>query len=51
MIDHFSNEVIEKIDHYVYRLVDLEMGQHFMLGKELETEYLLTLMQWICLFM
>lgn len=33
MIEKFSNEVIEKIGHYVYRLVDPRNGETFYVGQ------------------
>lgn len=33
MITEFSNEVISKLDHYVYRLVDPRNGQTFYVGE------------------
>ena len=33
MIDKFSNEVIEQIGYYVYRLIDPRNGQTFYIGK------------------
>lgn len=33
MIDHFSNDVIEQMGYYVYRLIDPRNGQTFYVGK------------------
>lgn len=32
-MEHFSNEVIEKLKYYVYRLVDPRNGHTFYVGK------------------
>ena len=33
MINEFSNEVISKLNYYVYRLIDPRNGQTFYVGK------------------
>ena len=38
MCEGFSEEVKQKINYYVYRLIDPRNGETFMLGRERTTE-------------